>query len=71
MEHPKEYINKPTANIQLSGKEVKDFPKRSGIGQDAHSHQSCSSVLPRLTRQVKEIKASALEPMKLHCPIRL
>ena len=29
MEHPKEYINKPTANIQLSGKEVKDFPKRS------------------------------------------
>ena len=23
MEHPKEYINKPTANIQLSGKEVK------------------------------------------------
>ena len=33
MEHPKGYINKPTANIQLSGKEVKDFPKTSGTVQ--------------------------------------
>ena len=33
MEHPKGYINKPTANIQLSGKEAKDLSKRSRIVQ--------------------------------------
>ena len=58
-QHNKVHLWQITANIILSGENLKAFPLKSGIRQGAHSHDYYSTVLEVLAtaiRAEKEIK---------------